>query len=147
MIEKTELLTGVYLSSLDTGSAVDLETKSRLYRLEHLEGDRIRISGHPQWCPTPVLARLHGSRVGSGEFEEGYIGCGMCRCLNDWIIIFRSLLRKSRTFGWSTHSKDVRGTLGGAGVYRIPAVRSEHRQISYWGDLMNRGLKFAELRL
>ncbi len=77
MTEKTELLTGVYLSSLDTGSAVDLETKSRHYQIEHLEGDRTRISGHPQLCPTPVLARLHGSRVGSGEFEEGYIGCGM----------------------------------------------------------------------
>ena len=77
MTENTELLTGVYLSSLDTGSAVDLETKSRHYRIEYLEGDRIRISGHPRWCPTPVLARLHGSRVGLGEFEEGYIGCGM----------------------------------------------------------------------
>jgi hypothetical protein len=77
MTNKNELLTGVYLSSLDTGSAVDLETKSRHYRIERLQGDRIRISGHPQWCPKPVLARLHGSRVGSGEFEDGYIGCGM----------------------------------------------------------------------
>jgi hypothetical protein len=77
MTEKIELLKGVYLSSLDTGSAVDLETRSRHYRLEYLEGDRIRISGHPQWCPTPVLARLYGSTVRSGELEEGYIGCGM----------------------------------------------------------------------
>ncbi len=69
MTENTEFPTGVYLSNLDTGSAVDLETKSRHYRIEYLEGDRIRISGHPRWCPTPVLARLHGSRVGLGEFE------------------------------------------------------------------------------
>jgi len=48
MTEKTELLTGVYLSSLDTGSAVDLETKSSHDQIEHLEGDRTRISGHPQ---------------------------------------------------------------------------------------------------
>jgi hypothetical protein len=58
MTENTELLTGVYLSSLDTGSAVDLETKSRHYRIEYLEGDRIRISDHPRWCPTPVLVLL-----------------------------------------------------------------------------------------
>jgi len=77
MTEKSELLTGVYLDSLNSGTAVDLETKSRHYRIEYLERDRIRISGHPRWCPTPVLARLHGSTVGSGEVEEGYIGCGM----------------------------------------------------------------------
>ena|SRR2546422_10772777 len=77
MTEKAELLEGVYLRSLHTGSAIDLETKSRHYRIEYLERDRIRISGHPQWCPVPVLARLHGSRDGSGEFKEGYIGCGM----------------------------------------------------------------------
>jgi len=41
MTENTEFPTGVYLSSLDTGSAVDLETKSRDYRIEYLEGDRI----------------------------------------------------------------------------------------------------------
>ena len=77
MMAKAELLEGVYLSSLDTGSAIDLETKSRHYRIEYLEGDRIRISGHPQWCPAPVLARLHGSWGDSGAFQEGYIGCGM----------------------------------------------------------------------
>src|SRR6267154_1156566 len=75
MTENTEFPTGVYLSSLDTGSAVDLETKSRHYRIEYLEGDRIRISGHPRWCPTPVVARLHGSTVGLGGVAEGYIPC------------------------------------------------------------------------
>jgi hypothetical protein len=78
MTAKYERPEGVYLSSLDAGSAIDLETKSRHYRIEYLEGNRVRISGHPQWCPKPVLARLHGSRGGSGGFEEGYIGCGMC---------------------------------------------------------------------
>jgi hypothetical protein len=77
MTETAELLEGVYLSSLHTGSAIDLETKSRHYRIECLERDRIRISGHPQWCPAPVLARLHGSRGGSGEFKAGFIGRGM----------------------------------------------------------------------
>ena len=61
MTERAELLDGVYLSTLDTGSTIDLATKSRRYRIEYLEGDRVRISGHPQWCPTPTLARLCGS--------------------------------------------------------------------------------------
>jgi len=77
MTEKSELLAGLYVSSLGNGVAVDLETKSRHYRIEYLEGDRIRICGHPRFCPTPVLARLYGSRVGSARIEEGYVGCGM----------------------------------------------------------------------
>ena len=77
MRENAEVLEGVYLSSLDTGSTIDLETRSRRYRIEYLEGDRVRISGHPRWCPTPTLARLCGSRGGSDGFEAGYIGCQM----------------------------------------------------------------------
>lgn len=68
---------GVYLSTLDTGSIIDLETKSRHYRIEYLEGDRVWISGHPRWCPTPTLARVCGSRGGSDGFAENYIGCRM----------------------------------------------------------------------
>ena len=45
MTEKAEFLQGVRLSSLDTGSVIDLETKSRHYRIEYLERDRVRISG------------------------------------------------------------------------------------------------------
>jgi hypothetical protein len=77
MPESAQLLDGVYLSSLDMGSIVDLETKSRHYRIEYLEGDRVRISGHPRWCPTPTLARVCGSRGGSEGFAENYIGCHM----------------------------------------------------------------------
>ena len=67
---------GVHLNSLGPGSIVDVQTKSRRYRIQYLEGDRIRISGHPLLCPAPTLARLFGSRKGP-KFGEGYIGCGM----------------------------------------------------------------------
>jgi hypothetical protein len=77
MTERTELLEGVYLRILDTGSTIDLATKNRRYRIEYLEADRVRISGHPEWCPTPTLARIWGSKGGSEGFEAGYIGCGM----------------------------------------------------------------------
>ena len=77
MRENAEPRAGVYLSSLDTGSTIDLETRSRHYRIEYLDGDRVRISGHPYWCPTPTLARLCGSRGDSDGFEAGYIGCSM----------------------------------------------------------------------
>jgi hypothetical protein len=77
MRKNAELLEGLYLNTLDAGSTIDLETRSRHYRIEYLEGDRIRISGHPRWCPEPTLARLCGSKGGSDGFAEGYIGCQM----------------------------------------------------------------------
>jgi hypothetical protein len=76
-METAQLLDGVYLRTLDTGAIINVETRSRRYRLEYLEGDRMRISGHPQWCPAPTLARLQGLRGGSEGFVEGYIGCQM----------------------------------------------------------------------
>jgi hypothetical protein len=48
MTEKTELLEGVYLSTLDIGSTIDLETRNRHYRIDYSERDQVRISGHPR---------------------------------------------------------------------------------------------------
>jgi hypothetical protein len=59
------------------GSLIDVETKSRHYRIECLGGNAIRISGHPDYCPDPVPAQLHGSVNEEGEFELGLIGRGM----------------------------------------------------------------------
>src|SRR6266850_8332844 len=54
--------------SLLRGSLMDVETKSRHYRIECLGGNAIRISGHPEYCPDPVPAQL---------LELGLIGRGM----------------------------------------------------------------------
>ena len=77
MSEKGERPEGVYLTSLDTGSAIELETKSRHYLIEYLEGNRVRISGHPQYCPRPVDARRRGSLNREGLLDHGLIECGM----------------------------------------------------------------------
>ena len=63
--------------SLVRGSLIDVETKSRHYRIECLGGTAIRISGHPEYCPDPVLAHLHGSVDKEGILELGLIGRGM----------------------------------------------------------------------
>jgi hypothetical protein len=68
---------GLYLIKLEEGSVLDLETKSRHYRVEYLGGEQVRISGHPQLCPTPVMAQLKGSAHDWGGFEPGFIGRGM----------------------------------------------------------------------
>jgi hypothetical protein len=59
------------------GSLIDVETKSRHYRIECLGGYAIRISGHPDYCPDPVPAQLHGSVTREGTLELGLIGRGM----------------------------------------------------------------------
>ena len=75
MTENAEVLKGVHLSSLHAGSVIDLETKSRHYRIEYLGGDEARISDHPELCPYPVLVHLQGS-IGP-SVEAGFIGEGM----------------------------------------------------------------------
>jgi hypothetical protein len=59
------------------GSMIDVETKSRHYRIECLGGNSIRVSGHPDYCPEPVRASLQGSVDQEGVLELGSIGCGM----------------------------------------------------------------------
>lgn len=67
----------VNLKSLTPGSLIDIETKSRHYRIEYPGGDTIRISGHPDHCPRPVSAQLKGSINEHGVLELGLIKRGM----------------------------------------------------------------------
>jgi hypothetical protein len=63
--------------SLAPGSLVNVETRSRHYQIECLGGIAIRISGHPQFCPSPVPGQLEGSFDQEGPLERGRIECGM----------------------------------------------------------------------
>ena len=61
---------------LPPGSLLEVETKNRQYRIECLGGIFIRISGHPEYCPTPVSCQLQGSSDKRGTLEPGLIGRG-----------------------------------------------------------------------
>jgi hypothetical protein len=63
--------------NLEPGSLIDVETMSRHYRIECLGGSTIRVSGHPRFCPTPVVAQLEGSVTSDGVIEDGIIERGM----------------------------------------------------------------------
>jgi hypothetical protein len=64
-------------TNLASGAVIDVETKSHHYRIECHGGNAIRISGHPEYCPEPVAARLAGSVDAEGALEFGVIGRGM----------------------------------------------------------------------
>ena len=72
----TETLDWVDLKSMSPGSHIDVETKSRHYHIECLGGNAMKISGHPDYCPTPVVAELQGSTDANGTFESGAIKPG-----------------------------------------------------------------------
>jgi hypothetical protein len=62
--------------SLPPGSTLDVETRNRRYRIECMGGRRVRISGHPDLCPTPVPGTLQGSADKAGVLEPGLISPG-----------------------------------------------------------------------
>ena len=76
MTTSPEVSDGVDLKSLSPGSLIDMETTNRHYRIEYLGGNTMRISGHPAFCPNPVLAELQGSVNREGIFETGSITPG-----------------------------------------------------------------------
>ena len=76
MTAPSEVRDGVNPASLRPGSLIDVETKSRHYRIECLGGNEIRISGHPDYCLNPVAAHLHGSVDSEGVLDLGLIEPG-----------------------------------------------------------------------
>jgi hypothetical protein len=66
----------VEFSSLTPGSLLDIETKNRQYHVECLGGRAIRISGHPEYCPSPMPGTLQGAADKHGLIEPDLIGRG-----------------------------------------------------------------------
>lgn len=77
MTASSEVPVSVNPASLHPGSLIDVETRSRHYRIECLGGSAIRISGHPEYCLTPAPAHLYGSIDSEGALEYGLIERGM----------------------------------------------------------------------
>jgi hypothetical protein len=68
---------GVSLDDLAVGAVVEVVTGHHTYRLENRGGGEVLISGHPVYCPEPVLVELHGSVGDSGVIKMWFIGRGM----------------------------------------------------------------------
>ena len=74
---RSEVEGGVHLRDLAPGAVLEVETRRRRYTIVNQGDGEALISGHPQYCPTPVRVKIHGSTWGGSMLREHYIGRGM----------------------------------------------------------------------
>lgn len=76
-IVRSEIEGGVYLKDLPAKTVLDIRTLNRSYRVVMRSGGTAWISGHPEFCPEPVLVRIRGSNWGGSMLKAAYLGRGM----------------------------------------------------------------------
>ena len=76
-IVQSEIEGGVYLDDLPHGAELDVQTQNRHYKIVNHGHGQAMISGHPKFCPRPVLVRIHGSNWGGSMLKVRFIGRGM----------------------------------------------------------------------
>jgi hypothetical protein len=76
-IAQSEIEGGVYLSQLHAGSSLEIQTRHRSYTVISCGGGLALISGHPEFCPRPVLVRILGSNWGGSMLKTSFIGRSM----------------------------------------------------------------------
>jgi hypothetical protein len=74
---QSEIEGGVPLDDLPVGARLELQTRHHRYIIENRGNHEVLISGHPQYCPEPVLVHLYGSNWGKSLIKLHYIGRGM----------------------------------------------------------------------
>jgi hypothetical protein len=76
-IVQSEIEGGVLLSALPPSTVLQIETQHHRYTAVLLGGSEALISGHPEYCPEPVLVAIAGSTWGGTMLKQRYIGRGM----------------------------------------------------------------------
>ena len=76
-IVQSQIEGGVHLSHLAPGTVLEVETQNRAYTIHYRGSGQALISGHPVFCPEPVLVNIHGSTWGGSMLKERFIGRGM----------------------------------------------------------------------
>jgi len=76
-IIQSEIEGGVYLRDLPPGSALSIQTRSRVYEMVVLGNGAALLSGHPEFCPEPTEVQIQGSTWGGSMLKAQYLGRGM----------------------------------------------------------------------
>ena len=77
-IVQSEIEGGVHLRDVQPGTVLEVLTQNRSYKLRYEGMGKAMISGHPVFCPEPVLVTIQGSTWGGSMIKQGFIGRGMC---------------------------------------------------------------------
>jgi len=76
-IIQSEVEGGVFLRDLPPDSVLRVQTQHREYTVVPCGQGQAFISGHPEFCPQPVLVVIEGSSWGGPMLKRRFIGRGM----------------------------------------------------------------------
>ena len=76
-IIESEIEGGVSLGDLSPSTVLEIDTQNHRYTAVFLGESQALISGHPEYCPEPVLVGISGSTWGGSMLKLRYIGRGM----------------------------------------------------------------------
>jgi len=76
-IVQSEIEGGVSLGDLPPSTVLEIQTQHHRYTAVFLGESQVLISGHPEYCPEPVLVAIAGSTWGGSMLKLRYIGRGM----------------------------------------------------------------------
>jgi hypothetical protein len=74
---RSQIEGGVFLSNLPQHTVIEIETMHRCYTAVVLGKGEALISGHPEYCPQPVLVAINGSTWGGSMLKLDFVGRGM----------------------------------------------------------------------
>ena len=74
---ESEIEGGVHLPDLSPGTVLAVHTRNHIYTIVTGQNGEAWISGHPEYCPDPVLVKICGSTWGGSMLRKRFIGRGM----------------------------------------------------------------------
>jgi hypothetical protein len=76
-IIESEIEGGVFLKDLPSATVLQIETQHHCYTAVMVDEGSALLSGHPRYCPEPVLVAIAGSTWGGSMLKRRYVGRGM----------------------------------------------------------------------
>jgi len=76
-IVQSEIEGGVNLNDLPPATVLQIRTQNHSYTAVLLGRSNALLSGHPQYCPEPVLVVIAGSTWGGSMLKMHFVGRGM----------------------------------------------------------------------
>lgn len=76
-IIQSEIEGGVFLEDLPAATVLEIQTRNHCYTVVLVDENLAMLSGHPEFCPEPVLVCITGSTWGGTMLRRRYVGRGM----------------------------------------------------------------------